>query len=140
MSLSLPLLESLLLPFFTSPPPTVPECAALWADIMNEYVTPIVPASTTVTTASAALEVDLIPAFTSGNMDEIQDAFVTFATTVGTGMAGFVATPPGPIDMTSAPQADTQAEAAANWAGILDAWLKTGIATPVVPGPPVPWS
>jgi hypothetical protein len=68
----------------------------------------------------------------------------TFAATVGGGMAGFVAVPPpAPVgfgDQFAQPHPATHAEAASAITTIVDAWMRTGTATPTAGGPPVNWS
>jgi len=128
----------------SSPPDTVAGCAAAWADAMEGYAAAVIPASTTVSTARDALESALVTAFGSVAAPGMETAFAAFATTVGAGMApAFVATPPpGPVGFASQFLSfpPTHAAAAAAVSGIIDAWMRTGTATPSGGGAPVGWS
>ncbi len=133
-------LESL----FSDPPGSVAECADAWASAVGSFASSIVPASTTVTAAQATLSGALASAFASPSAAApMESAFAAFAITVGSGMTGFVPTPPpAPVGFalqgTATPS--THADAAAQWASRIDLWLKTGTATPSGGGSPVPWS
>jgi hypothetical protein len=74
----------------------------------------------------------------------MESAFLTFATTVGAGMTGYTPTPPpAPVGFAahfSAPHPESHAEAAASIAPLIDTWLRTGTATPLPSGTPIPWS
>jgi hypothetical protein len=159
MALDAPGLESDLLELFGEPPATITagevdvpasraDCAQAWADAMGDYASGIVPASTTVPAAASALALDLESAFASPTAPADADlAFTTFATAVGLGMVGFVSTPPpAPVGFALAfaePPAswpETHSSAADSWASKVDAWMRTGTATPVSGGAPVPWS
>lgn len=146
MPLALPSLQSGLQGVFASPEATAAACAQKWADAMKSYATSIVPASTTVNAASAALSTALAGAF--GSLHEpygiaaMETAFTAFATAVGGGMAGFTPTPPtGPVGFAGQfeDHPETHAAAATAIAGIIDTWMRTGTATPPS-GPAVTWS
>lgn len=74
----------------------------------------------------------------------MEAAFAAFAATVGSGMTGFVATPPpSPVGFATQfalPPPATHAEAGEAIASLVDTWLKTGTATPSGGGSPSPWS
>lgn len=129
----------------SDPPDTHAECAQAWADAMDAYAVGIVPPSTTVAAAAATLSTALAGAFQTDDAAPLMEtAFLAFATTVGGGMAGFVAVPPpAPVDFANAfaePYAETHSEAAAALSAVIDAWMRTGTATPTAGGPAVPWS
>jgi len=126
---------------FSAPGATAADCATQWADALGSYVSGIVPASTTVAAAQAALATALTAAFagtdpvtTTVAMDA---AFAAFAATVGGGMATFTPTPPaGPVgfgDLLVPPFAETSPDAAAAVATKVHAWLTTGVATLIAP-------
>jgi hypothetical protein len=135
-----------LLDVAANPGPDIPTCAQQWADAVEAYATAIVPASTTVSTAASALKSDLEVAFAVplGAAPLMETAFATFATTVGTGMApAFTATPPpGPVGFATqfALFPATHALAATALTNLIDAWAKTGTATPSGGGSPQNWA
>jgi hypothetical protein len=147
MAVNVAALQSTLASNFANPGSSFADCAQQWADAMVSYASTVVPPSTTVAVAGQALRTSLAGAFaTAGGALPLMDpAFMTFATSVGAGMAGagFVgAPPPLPIGFASlagtfSPSHDA---AAAVVAGKIQAWFVTGTATPVVGGPPVPWT
>jgi len=120
--------------------------AQAWADAVESYAAAIIPASTTVSTAAATLKGALQTAFDSGAAaGGMETAFASFASTVGTGMApSFTATPPpGEVGFASqfaGTHPETHAAAGAQVASLIDAWMKTGTATPSAGGSPVNWS
>lgn len=133
----------------SSPGATIAACATLWADATESYAAAIEPPSTGVSSAAAALETALVSAF--GNSDAastasaMEAAFAQFAATVGAGMApAFTATPPpgevGFAGLFAPPFPATHAEAAADVSSAIDAWMRTGTATPSGGGAPVNWS
>jgi len=130
----------------SEPEPDIPGCAQQWAEAMGAYAASIVPASTAVAAATATLKTALESAFAlPAAATSMETAFLAFATTVGGGMApGFVATPPpAPIGFATqfaGPHPATHAEAAQAIADLVDAWMKTGTATPSGGGSPVAWS
>lgn len=119
-------------------------CAQEWASCMQSYAAAIVPASTTVAAAAATLSSALAGAFAAPSAaTPVDAAFLAFATTVGSGMAGFTPVPPpAPLGIASllAVTRDTHAEAAAAFASHIDTWMRTGTATPLPSGSPVNWS
>lgn len=130
---------------FSDPPDTTAACAASWASLMESYTQGVVPASTTVSVAAGALETALLSAFQSETTaEDMETAFTAFATTVGTGMSpAFVATPPpGQVGFLSSfgVVADSHSTAAANYATLIDTWMRTGTATPSAGGSPVNWN
>lgn len=127
-----------------NPGPDIPSCAQQWADAMEDYATAIIPASTTVAAAAATLKTALEVAFAlPAAAASMETAFTAFATAVGGGMApAFVGTPPAnPVgfatQFTLFPA--THELAATAISGLIDTWMKTGIATPPS-GPAVPWT
>jgi hypothetical protein len=75
----------------------------------------------------------------------METAFAAFAVTVGGGMAGYAPTPPavpvGFVSYFAGADAPTHAQAASDVAGLIDPWMKLGIATLLVPPfTVVPWS
>jgi len=146
MPLNVAALQSGLESVFSNPPGTYAEAAQGWADAAQSWATGITPPSTTVAAAAATLSSQLAAAFEQQDaIASMESAFSAFALTVGGGMAGFVPTPPpAPVGFQqqfSSPHPETHAAAAQAIAGIIDAWMRTGIATMVAPpNTPVPWS
>lgn len=122
---------------FSDPPSTAAECAAEWASSMKDYAIAIIPASTTVETAAQVLETNLTGIFET-SLDEnvtavqMETAFLTFATSVGAGMQpAYTATPPpGLIDFATlfSARPETHAQAASDFVGKIDPWMRTGTA------------
>lgn len=139
-------LESALEAICEAPPATAAECAQAWADAMEAYASGIVPASTTVSAAAATLAGALTTAFGSpAAAPGMESAFAAFATTVGSGMVGYVPTPPpAPVGFATqfaGPKPETHADAASAIAGLIHAWMTTGIATLAAPpNTPLTWS
>lgn len=125
---------------------TAAACAALWATAFGSYAASVVPPSVTVPAAQATLQSALASAFASPSaMAAMDAAFTAAAVTIGAGMApAFIAVPPpapiGWATVLAAPYAATNGAAATKIANAIHAWMLTGLATPVPPGPPVPWS
>ena len=119
-------------------------CAREWADAMQAYAADIVPPSTTVVAAAAALKGSLASAFALPSASTAVDAaFLAFATAIGGGMAGFTPAPPlAPLSVATllGATAATHADAATSFASTIDVWMKTGTATPIPSGPPANWS
>jgi hypothetical protein len=140
-------LQSDLESLFTNPPNNVAACAQQWANAIGAYASGIIPPSTTVTAAQAALQSALAGAFVSPAAAPVMDAaFTAFAAQVGLGMApAFSGVPPvapvGFATLFAPPNPQTKAEAAARFASTIDAWFHTGIATLVAPpNTPQPWA
>jgi hypothetical protein len=131
---------------FAEPPPTAAECAQAWADAAEAWASGIVPPSTTVSASKAALAASLTSAFaTPAAAPLMETAFLTFATAVGLGMAGYAPVPPpDPIGLAvqfAGPKPPTHADAAQQIATLIDTWMRTGVSTLLVPPfTPVPWS
>jgi hypothetical protein len=145
MALNVALLQSGLTDVAANPPATTAECAQAWADAVGDFATAIVPASSTVEAAAAALSASLLAAFESGDAAApMEVAFLTFATAVGGGMVGFVATPPpapvGFAEEFAGPFPTTHAEAGQSMAQLIFDWMLTGTATPSGGGAPVNWT
>jgi hypothetical protein len=131
-------LQSDLEALFAEPPATAAECAQAWADAAEAWASGIVPPSTTVSAAKAALAASLGGAFaTPAAAPLMETAFLTFATAVGLGMAGYAPVPPpAPIGLAvqfAGPKPPTHAAAAQQIGSLLDLWMKTGTATLLVP-------
>lgn len=129
----------------SNPPTGRLACASAWANAVAAWATGIVPPSSTVVAARAALQTALAIAFsTTSAAAPMELAFTTFAATVGGGMAGYVPTPPpGSVGFASLFAVDrtSHADAATAVANAIDAWMRTGIATLAVPpNTVVPWS
>jgi hypothetical protein len=121
-------------------------CAALWASAFGSYASGVVPPSTTVPAAQAALQSALGAAFaTPSALAAMDAAFTAAASTIAAGMApSFTGVPPpspiGWATVLNGPAA-TAAAAAAKVTAAIDAWMKTGTATLVAPpNTLVPWS
>ena len=152
-------LESDLASFFAAPPLLMDgedvdlpgsrtACAQAWADAIESYATVIVPASTAVAGAAITFRLLLVSLFASATTvsaaaSGFDTAMASFAAELGTGMTGFTATPPpaplGSSSLLSTTQA-THGAAAAAWKTKIDAWMKTGTATPIPSGTTVNWS
>lgn len=113
---------------------------------MQGYAAAIIPASTTISAAASTLSGALNTAFaTEAAAAAMESAFAAFAVTVGGGMApAFVATPPpAPVGFATLlvpPFPETHEAGATAMKNAIDAWMKTGTATPSGGGSPVPWS
>jgi hypothetical protein len=131
---------------FAHPGATHAACAEGWADAMEAYAVGIVPPSTTVVSASAALSSALASAFaqTSG-ASAMESAFAAFGLSLGGGMAGYLATPPpGPVGFAglfAGESPKTHPLAATQIGDAIHAWLTTGTSTLVAsPNTVVVWS
>lgn len=127
------------------PPATVLAAAQAWAQAVVFYGGSVVPASTTVSAAGAALQGALEDAFaTDDAADAMEDAFAAFGLAVAGGMApAFVGSaPPGQVGFSGLFEiARSTALAAANAVGgAIDAWMKTGSAVPSAGGATTPWA
>lgn len=142
-------LQTGLVELFEDPPDTAAGCAQAWANAVADYTTAIFPTSTTVSVASNTLfsaltvtfQTSLDAAITAAQMEL---AFAAFATTVGTGMAGYTATPPagqvGFLTLFGTPESTVES-AAIKFADAIDAWIRTGTATLIAsPFTTVNWS
>lgn len=130
-------------------PPTTAALASEWSAAITAWASAIVPPSAAVTAAGEAFEVSLLAAFNNpdqaARLPLVTTAFTTWAVTVGGGMApAFVAVPPpAPVPWAAAfagGNLPTRVAGVAAVASTLDAWARTGTATPSGGGPPVPWS
>lgn len=132
--------------FFGAAPPTYESCGKAWADAVGAYAVSVTPPSSTATAAAVQLGTALGGAFAQPLAPAaMESAFTAFGAALGGGMAGYVPTPPpGPVGFATAfaePMPETQREAAERMAGLVDTWMRTGIATLAVPpGTVVPWS
>jgi hypothetical protein len=131
-------LQSALESLFADPPPSAAECAQAWSDAVASYAAGVIPASTTVAAAAAALTAPLQSAFGSASGAPAFDAaFTSFAVTVAAGMLPLFTgvPPPAPLGIASllSVSQETHADAAAVFAALLDTWLKTGSASLVLP-------
>lgn len=131
---------------FASPPPDAAACGDAWASAAESWAAGIVPPSTTVSTAAAALAGALTSAFSHPDCaSDMESAFASFGAAVGAGMVGYVPTPPsGPVGFApqfSGPKPATAAEAANAIATKIDTWMRTGLSTLVAPpGTVIPWT
>lgn len=144
MALDLGALESGLEEVAADPPATHALCAKAWASAVGEYAKSVVPASSSVEAAVAALEARLATAFATTNAaGEMEIAMAVFALGVASGMAGFAPTPPpGLVGFAAqfATHPETHADAAEAVAELIDTWMRTGTATPSGGGAPISWS
>lgn len=146
MSLDPAGLKSDLAAIAADPPATAAACAQAWADGVEAYCSGIVPPSTAVSAAAAALVGALTTAFqASAAAPGMESAFASFASTVGSGMApAFTATPP-PAPVGFATQfagafPATHAQAGEEIGGLIHTWMVSGSAVPSGGGGPIPWS
>lgn len=157
MALNAIALETELLTLFASPPwveidgqldaaQTRSACAAAWADAMSAFVSTILPLSSSVAAAALTLRGSLETAFaTHSAMSAVDGAFQAFGATLALGMTpAFIGAPPplapGFEAAALEPFPSTHEQAAARWRARLEAWIRTGTATPAAGGAPVPWS
>lgn len=129
-------------------PSTVAAAAQEWASAVQAYAAGILPASTTVSAAATALEAALALAFTSSNCAALMDAaFQQFALTVASGQVPTHTgvPPPAPVGFATVfaqqPPPSSRAAGVARVAAKIDAWMRTGIGTLILPpNTAVPWS
>lgn len=127
-------------------PTTIEGCAAAWRQAIEGWAAGIVPPSTTVGAAAAALEGQLVAAFTASSLSAVDDALTAFALAVGVGMLpAYVAVPPaagpGLVVLLRNARPPTRQAAIDLVAGTLDTWMRTGTATLVAPPFTVlPWT
>jgi hypothetical protein len=146
MSLVKSTLKTELVDTFTDFGADIPSCAAKWADAIAAYFSPVVPPSANVAAAKGTLQTQLAAAFALPSAATAMDAaFTAFALTVGGGMAPtFVAVPPplpvGWALLFAEPYPASADAAAEKISTVLDAWARTGTATPSIGGSPSPWS
>jgi hypothetical protein len=133
---------------FVGFPADIPAVAENWANAIDMYAKLVVPISTTAALAKEAFKTVMLGINTDiGNgLALLQDAYSAYATALAAGMvgAGFVGVPP-PVSISFAvipplglggASGKVIAELITN---ISDLWFRTGTATPVIGGPPVPW-
>lgn len=121
--------------------------AELWRAAIVAWAGGVVPPSTTVVAAGAALKTALIPIFAStAPVGAAMDAaFQAFAVSVGTGMLPAFTpipppAPPGFPGIVGPPNPATHAAAGVEYGNLLDVWFLTGTANTVPSGPVVPWT
>jgi hypothetical protein len=134
-------LQSSLESLFSNPPATRAACAQAWGDAIQGYALAIVPPSSTVAAACAALAAALESAFALPSAASAFDAaFTACGATIASGMVfPFLSTPPpAPLGIASqlAVIQSTHAAAAAAFTTLIDLWFRTGT---IVIGL-VPWS
>lgn len=139
-------LQSDLEAFFEASPDTDAACGQAWADAVEAYASGLVPPSTAVTSAAASLASSLTSAFAAPSAAAPFDAaFTSFAAAVAAGQAPTFTgvPPPAPLGIASllGGTQPTHAAAAAAFASLIDAWMRTGSAVLVAPpNTVVPWS
>lgn len=127
---------------------TFAAAANAWTFAVGNLFSGVVPASTTVFASQPALSSALNAAFQQPDpasvISAMEAAFAAYATAVGLGMAGFVATPPaGPVGFATLfapPHPSTREDANQQLADLIHSWATTGTATPLPSGSPVSWS
>jgi hypothetical protein len=138
---------------FANPSITPATLGGQWGTAFTTYATGIVPVSTTVAAAGTTLASSLASVFSSqgsasSKASAMESAFLTWATSVGAGMVGYVPTPPSGLigflaEMSKDPEdwATTHAAAALLWKNKFHAWMTTGFSTLIaLPNTVVPWS
>ena len=139
-------LSSALAAVAESPPPSSAQCAQAWANAVQSYAAAVIPPSAAVAAAGTALAAALVAAFAApAAAPGMETGFATFGAAVGAGMApAFVAVPPvvpvGFATQFAGPKPETHEAAGDAISGIIDAWMRTGTATPAAGGSPAPWS
>jgi hypothetical protein len=125
---------------------TAEEAANLWADAMADYAADVTQGGSGAATGRNPLQAALEAAFAIVAPTPVavaaamELAFAAFAMAIGTGMASttpisFTATPPaGPVGFEALFAEPQSAEASATaLSNAIDAWMKTGTATPNTP-------
>lgn len=147
MPLDISVLSNELASNFAAPAADAGGCGQQWADAVKAYASGLVPPSTALDAAAAALAGALGGAFASPSaIGGMESAFAAFGASVALGMAPtFTGVPPaGPVGFAAqfggaAPP--THGAAAGAIAGRIDAWFKTGSAVLVAPpNTTTPWS
>lgn len=138
MPLNLAGLQSDLEAMFSDIPAGAAACAQAWSDAFSAYAAGVVPPSTTVAAAAAAMVGPLTSAFQSPAAAAAFDAAcTTFGASVAAGMLpAFTGTPPpAPLNIASllGSTQPTHAAAAAAFAALIDAWMRTGSAVLIPP-------
>jgi hypothetical protein len=130
----------------STPPATVPLCAAAWANAIGTYAAGLTPPSANVATAKAALQTALQTAFgTVSAVSAMETAFTAFGVALGAGqLPAFAATPPagavGFETLFTPPFPETHAAAAQGIADAIHDWMTSGSATPTAGGDDVDWA
>lgn len=126
---------------------TTAGAAGAWAAAVGDYASGIVPASTTVGAATAALQTALAAAFAQPSAAaDMETAFESFATSVAGGMTGYTPTvipASGGIGFAAlfATNRSSASGAATVVSNAIDNWLTTGSSTLIVePHAVVSWS
>lgn len=139
---------------FTGWPADELDAAAKWATAIDTYAgVNLIPASTAAAAAKSALQGGLSGMSAPGAGPAIFDAaFVLYAAAIAGGQApAFVGVPPLPGTLLVGLVASAVAALPPNppkppavqlgiLAGVIDAWFRTGSATPSGGGSPIPWS
>lgn len=132
VSLAPDILRSDLTELFASAPLPEAECAQAWADAMKAYAEGIQPPSDAVEAAAAALGAALsgMSEANAAMRAVLPSALLTFATSVGAGMAaeGNVGQPPPVPWAYPFPNTISADQAATGVATAIDVWMKTGVA------------
>lgn len=111
------------------------DCAQRWSEAVAQYAQSIIPPSTTVNQAKQAFATSfssINPNANNGNQ-VFQTSFAQFAVVLGSGMVGWVATPP-PFPLNISPvsiiglSGGSGTDCAEALAQLIDAWFRTGIA------------
>ena len=111
-----------------------------WSNALEKACENIVPASTNVSAAKAAMVTVLNGSYSDNSGTTFLSAFTAFASTLATGMLpSFVAVPP-PLPPILSSSATNILDAIDEFANAIVNWLQTGTATPALGGPPVNWS
>jgi len=129
-------------------PKDVPEAADRWATAIDTFASSVIPASTTASAAKSAFASVMqgVSAQSGNGLALLSNALTAYAGALAGGMtgAGFIGVPPpAPIILDSISPiglgGGSGADVAAALATLIDTWFKTGLATPIAGGAPVPW-
>ncbi len=148
MPLNSAALQSGILTVCSAPANSSAGCAQQWANAVIDYARAIAPAVVpgTVEAAGAAMVATMTGGFSvpGGGAAALESAFAAFALAVGAGMVGFVPVPPprpvGFAGLAAPPAPVSHGDAAARTAILIDAWMRSGSATPASGGPPIFWT
>lgn len=131
----------------TSYPSDKSEAVSQWGAAIFEYASKIVPPSASQEPARRAFE-SVLSTYTleaENGLEVLSMAFISHASVLAGGMAGFIGIPP-----TGSPNFDavkriglaegSSQECAELMASIIDSWYRKGKAQPITTGPTIPWS
>lgn len=126
-------------------PESSTEAAEAWANMFDAYGSGVTPSSSTSSQAKETFKATLSGASFGTWGQVLQTAATQYASILGSGMSGFVSVPPAsPLTLDPAfvigDNKGTTQEVGEVLSSIIDAWFRTGTATPSGGGSTIPWS